>query len=228
MRREILFFLLLGVVLLAPGCLQRWVYVEVTSQPRGAHVQVQDLPGGPPLTRPVTPTGHYLRCGIDAVHPEVRMHATHWRYRLTMPDHNDETLYVERAAVAKACADSKAEARKSPYRLRAKLLALTTERGLENTVTVRSTPSGATVRDVRTGKVIGKTPLRHTFVFYAPYTMRHSIRIEAPGYVPLERAVDARTLAVRVRMHRPGEEAPNQPPPKMRGPHPPPRDHQTP
>lgn len=198
------------------GCIERWVYVKLVSVPPGATVRSEGLPAPHAVKKARSGGGHFLPCSIDAVEPSVEVPVDHWSYVFSKKNHNDEQKHIERKAVASRCADSKSEAKQAPYLVRAALLPMTTEKGLRNEVTVESTPPGAAVIDERTGKTLGKTPLRKTFVFYAPYNAVYSLRIELPGYVPLRRKVHSKTLAVEVHLYRPGETPPAQPTSKKR------------
>jgi hypothetical protein len=217
-RRGVLgLVLLLGVgSALWAGCIERWVYVKLVSVPPGATVCSNGLPAPHAVKSARAPGGHFLPCSIDAVEPSVEVPVDHWSYVFSKKSHNDEQKFIERKEVAARCADSKAEAKQAPYLVRAALLPVTTEQGLRNDVTVESTPPGATVIDERTGENLGQTPLRKTFVFYAPYNAVYSLRIELSGYVPLRRKVHSKTLAVEVHLYRPGETPPAQPASKKR------------
>lgn len=211
---RIIMAVFLAYGLSAAGCIERWAYVELTAVPEGAKVRSKGLGEAQALGDARAPTGHFLRCTMDAVSPDVRINEDAWSYVFSQPGHNDEEVFVERAQVAKLCADSRKAAREKPYRIRAGLLATTSEEGLRNAVLITTSPTGATVLDDRTGKVLGKTPLRMTYLFFAPYKQDFPLRLELDGYVPLKRAVNVNTLVLHSNLYRPGETPPPQPPPK--------------
>lgn len=202
--------------LVTQGCIERWVRVDLQSAPPGARVESKGLAAPHGVRDLATPGGHFLRCSVDAVTPEVRVQAESWSYKFTLADHSPEEIFVERANVAKLCADSKKLAMEKPYLVKATLVASSTEKGLTNSVLITTSPAGATVTDDRTGQVLGKTPIRRTWVFHAPYQEEHTLRLELGGYVPIKRIVNVKSIVLHARLYRPGETPPPEPPPKSK------------
>ncbi len=211
----------LGLGLGVAGCqMHRWVYVRIESAPAGAKVTSKGLPGPYEVSSRSAPVGQLLPCTPLGEKPAVLVPVTHWSYLLKKRGYNDEELFVERSALTAFCADTRDEARARPFRLLGKMASITTERGLKNTVSITSDPPGASIYDVGTQELLGKTPAKITFTFFAPYKVGRLIELRLSGYQSARRLVQVRSINLSVKMLRPGEtprpDAQDAPPPKKR------------
>ncbi len=208
-----------AIVALSSGAcdMHRWAYIQIRSVPAGATVQSEGLPSEYQLKKQAVPAGQYLPCTPIEQKADVVVPVTHWTYILKKAQYNDEKLFVERSAVAPFCAETKEDAKAKPYVLRGKMVSITSEKGLQNTVSITSTPSGASIYDVGTKELLGKTPTRVTFTFFAPYKVGRLIQLRLPGYKPEQRTVQVRSINLHVQLIRPGEKKrPVAPPPKKK------------
>jgi len=203
---------------LAGGCdMHRWAYVQVSSLPPGATVHSKGLEGSLRLKATKAPAGHFFPCTPIDQKAEVLVPATHWSYVLKTPGYSDEELFVERSAVAARCAESKEEARQKPFTLSGKMMRITSEKGLETAVKITSDPTGVSIYDAGTKELLGKTPKRVIFTFFAPYKVGRVLLFRLPGYQVLQRTVHVRSINLHIQMLRPGERPrPLAPPPKKR------------
>lgn len=200
------------------GCdMHRWAYIQVNSVPSGATVRSKGLKGSLRLKASKTPAGQFIPCTPIDQKADVLVSATHWSYVLKKKGYNDEELYVERSAVAARCAETKQEAKAKPFTLRGKMMPITSEKGLETQVKITSNPPGASIYDAGTKALLGKTPKRVTFTFFAPYKVGRVLLFRLAGYQDLQRSVHVRSINLHVNMLRPGAKPrPLAPPPKKR------------
>lgn len=207
-----------AMTLSAGACdMHRWAYVRVSSVPPGATVQSKGLEGENRLKATRAPAGRFFPCTPIDKKAEVQVAETHWSYVLKKPGYNDEELFVERSALASYCAESKEEAKAKPFTLRGKMMRITSEKGLRTTVKITSQPPGASIYDAGTKDLLGKTPKRVTFTFFAPYNVGRVLLFRLAGYQTLQRQVHVRSINLHVQMLRPGERPrPLAPPPKKR------------
>jgi len=207
-----------GVALATGACdMHRWAYVRISSVPPGATVQSKGLQGDHRLKATRAPAGQFLPCTPIDRKAEVLVSRSHWSYVLKKPGYNDEELFVERSSLAAHCAESKEEAKAKPFTLRGRMMRITSEEGLRTTVKITSDPPGASIYDAGTKDLLGKTPKRVTFTFFAPYKVGRVLLFRLAGYQTLQRQVNARSINLHVQMLRPGERPrPLAPPPKKR------------
>lgn len=207
----------MAMAVMAGGCdMHRWAYVQIRSVPEGASVQSEGLKDTNRLRATQTPAGHFLPCTPIDQKARVLVDATHWAYVLKKADYNDEKLYVERDAVSALCAETKEDAKAKPFVLRGNMVRITSERGLQNTVKITTDPPGVSIYDAGTKELLGKSPARVTFTFFAPYKVGRVIEFRLPGYQVLRRTVLVGSINLHVHMLRPGERPRPLAPPKKR------------
>jgi hypothetical protein len=218
--------LLAGVVALpTSGCqMHRWAYVKISSTPPGATVRSKGLKGAYLLQAKATPAGQFLPCTPIDQKAEVVVEQSHWSYILKKKGYNDEEIFVERSAVTAFCAETQEDAKEKPFVVNGKMMSLTTEKGLRTTVKITSQPPGVSVYDAGTKELVGKTPSKMTFTFYAPYKVPRVLLFRLAGYKTLQRQVHVRSINLHVQMLRLGQKTrPVAPPAKKRKVSPPPR-----
>ncbi len=210
--------LAVAAVLPATGCdMHRWAYVQIRSTPPGATVQTKGLKGAYRLRAKATPVGQYLPCTPIDMKAEVVVPQTHWSYLLKKKGYNDEEIFVERSALAAHCAETREEAKEKPFTVHGKMMSVTSEKGLKTTVKITSQPPGASIYDAGTKELLGKTPSKITFTFYAPYKVPRVLLFRLAGYKTLQHQVHVRSINLNVQMLRSGLQArPAAPPPKKR------------